>query len=99
PVSINTAPQSRSVYAGGIAHFSVIADGTAPLTYQWKKGGVNITGQTDQTFSLTNVNGGDTATYTVGVTNVAGGMVSPGATLSVITAAAGSYAQAALTNG
>jgi hypothetical protein len=99
PVSINTAPQSRSVYSGGIANFSVLADGTAPFTYQWKKGGVNMTGQTNQTLTLTNVSAGDAATYSVGVTNVAGGVVSAGAVLSVITPAAGSYAQAVLTNG
>lgn len=99
PVSINTPPQSRSVYLGGIANFSVLADGTAPFTYQWKKGGANLSGQTNQTLTLTNVSAGDAATYTVGVTNVAGGVISAGAVLSVITPAAGSYAQAVLTNG
>jgi hypothetical protein len=99
PVTINTPPQSRSVYVGGIANFFVLADGTAPFTYQWKKGGVNMTGQTNQTLTLTNVSAGDAATYTVGVTNVAGGVVSAGAVLSVLTAPAGSYAQAVLTNG
>jgi hypothetical protein len=99
PVSINTPPQSRSVYLGGIANFTVFADGTAPFTYQWKKGGVDMLGQTNQTLTLTNVSAGDAATYTVSVTNVTGGALSVGAVLSVITPAAGSYAQAALTNG
>jgi hypothetical protein len=99
PVTINTSPQSRSVYVGGIAKFSVLADGTAPFSYQWKKNGANMAGQTAQTLSLANVSASDAATYTVGVTNVAGGAVSAGAVLTVVTASAGSYAQAALTNG
>ncbi|HEX3357305.1 MAG TPA: LamG-like jellyroll fold domain-containing protein [Tepidisphaeraceae bacterium] len=99
PVSINTPPQSRSVYVGGTANFFVLADGTAPFTYQWKKGGVDMTGQTNQTLTLPNVSAGDAATYTVGVTNVTGGVLSAGAVLSVVTPAPGSYAQAVMTNG
>jgi hypothetical protein len=62
-----------------------------PFTYQWKKGGVNLTGQTNQTLTLTNCGGGDVATYTVGVSNVAGGVVSSGALLSLFTPTAGTY--------
>ncbi len=99
PVSILAQPESRTVFTGGTANFTVIADGTAPFTYQWKKGGVNLTGQTNQTLTLTNVSAADAATYTVGVTNVTGGLVSAGAALTVPTPAAGSYVEAVMTNG
>jgi len=98
PVTILNPPQPRSVYVGGTAVFTVTADGTAPLSYQWKKGGVNITGQTNQTLVLTNVSTSDAASYSVGVTNVTGGQVSSGAALTVLTPAAGSYPAAVLAN-
>jgi hypothetical protein len=99
PVSITSAPQSRSVYLGGKASFTVGADGTTPLTYQWKKAGADIASATNQVLTLTNLSAADAATYSVGVTNVAGGIVSAGALLTVVSPTAGSYAEAVLTNG
>jgi len=99
PATVLTDPQSRSVFAGGSATFSVVADGTAPFTYQWKKGGANLQNQTNQTLTLSNVSAADAATYTVGVTNVAGGAVSAGAVLTVVTPTPGTYAYVAITNG
>ena len=40
--SITTQPGSQSVTAGQTATFSVAATGTAPLSYQWQKNGVNV---------------------------------------------------------
>ncbi len=91
PVTITQPPAARSVYAGGNATFSVAAAGTAPITYQWKKSGTNIAGATTPTLVLTNVSSSDAATYSVGVTNVAGGLVSAGAALTLRTPPAGSY--------
>lgn len=99
PVSILAQPESRTVFTGGTANFTVLADGTAPFTYQWKKGGVNLTGHTNQTLTLTNVSATDVATYTVGISNVTGGLLSAGAALTVTTPAAGSYPEAVMTNG
>jgi hypothetical protein len=44
--SITTQPQSQSATAGGTLSFSVVATGTAPLSYQWRKNGVAIAGAT-----------------------------------------------------
>src|SRR5207302_2586989 len=42
--SITTQPISQTVTAGQTATFSVLATGTASLSYQWRKSGTNITG-------------------------------------------------------
>jgi len=44
--SITAQPASQAVTAGQTASFSVAATGTAPLTYQWQKNRVAITGAT-----------------------------------------------------
>jgi hypothetical protein len=83
-------PASRSVYPGGRVTFTATTvSGTLPFTYQWKKNGANISGATSSTLTLTAVTAGDAASYSVGVTNVAGGTVSSAATLSLISPAAG----------
>ena len=49
--AITTQPVSRTVTAGQAASFSVAATGTAPLSYQWMKGGTPIAGATSATYS------------------------------------------------
>ncbi len=87
PPAITQQPQSLSVIAGQAASFSVIASGAAPLSYQWKKGGVNISGATGATFNIPNAQAADAASYTVVVSNVAGNVTSNAATLTVNPAA------------
>jgi len=43
--------------SGAAVGFSVTAMGTAPLTYQWRKNGVNLAGETDATLSLATCKG------------------------------------------
>jgi alpha-tubulin suppressor-like RCC1 family protein len=94
--AITTAPLDQTVLAGGTATFNVVASGTPAPTLQWKKNGVNISGATNATLTLTNVGTGDTATYTVVATNSAGSATSPGAGLTVtISGIVGPVAQAA----
>ena len=40
--TITTQPVNQTVTAGQTATFTVVAGGTAPLSYQWQKNGVNI---------------------------------------------------------
>jgi metal-sulfur cluster biosynthetic enzyme len=68
PATITTQPVSQNVCAGANVTFTVAATGQAPLTYQWKKNGVNITGATSATLTLNAVSTADTANYTVTVT-------------------------------
>lgn len=84
PPSITTQPVGQSVAVGGSATFTVVATGTAPLNYQWKKGGVDLAGATSATLSLTNVQASDGATYSVVVSNGAGSVTSADATLAIL---------------
>jgi len=92
PPTIDLQPYSRSVYVGAQASFKVAASGTAPIRYQWKHAGTNLPGATNATVYITNCNVAEAGAYTVGVSNVAGGLISsPAAILSLITPAPGSY--------
>jgi hypothetical protein len=81
--SIITQPANQTVTAGQQAFFSVEATGTAPLTYQWRKGGVNINGATTVTYTIASTVSGDAGTYSVVVTNSVNSVTSNGATLTV----------------
>jgi endonuclease/exonuclease/phosphatase family metal-dependent hydrolase len=83
PPSITTQPQSQTVSIGASPTFTVTANGTAPLTYQWLLGGTNISGANTNTYTLSNVQTGDAGNYSVIVTNIAGGVTSSVATLTV----------------
>src|SRR4029078_9677825 len=45
PPSITTQPANAAVTVGSTATFTVVAAGTAPLSYQWKKKGTAIGGR------------------------------------------------------
>ncbi len=76
--SITTQPASQTVTAGQTARFSVVASGTAPLTYQWRKNGANITtGGTSSSYTTPATTTADTnSTFSVVVSNTAGSMTS-----------------------
>ena len=70
--SITTQPVNQSVVTGQTATFSVVAAGTAPLTYQWKKTGTSISGATSSTYITPATTSADNgALFTVTVTNSA----------------------------
>jgi hypothetical protein len=48
---ITTSPASQSITAGNTATMSVVATGTAPLTYQWYRGGAAISGATSASYT------------------------------------------------
>ena len=81
--TITTQPSSRSVTSGSAASFSVVASGTATLTFQWKKDGSSISGATSSTYSISSTSTSDAGSYTVVVTNSAGSATSNAATLTV----------------
>ncbi len=69
---------------GQTVTFDVTATGTAPFTYQWKKGGTNIAGATSISYVLANVTISDAAAYIVEVSNSLGSSLSNIANLSVV---------------
>lgn len=81
--TISTQPASQTVTEGDNVTFSVAANGTAPLSYQWTFGGKAIAGATSPTYSLTNVQQANAGTYAVTITNSLGSVTSNNATLTV----------------
>jgi hypothetical protein len=90
---IVTSPASATVAAGEAATFTVVASGTAPLNYQWRKNGADIFGATAATYVIATVQSTDAATYACVVTNAAGSATSGGAVLTVTVRAAGPAAR------
>ncbi len=85
--TITSQPVSRSVTAGQTATFTVVASGTAPLTYQWQMNGAAISGATAASYTTpatTTANSG--STFLVVVTNSTGSAISSAATLTVTAA-------------
>jgi len=83
PPSITTQPLSQTNAFGGSATFSVVASGAAPLAYQWRFFGTNISGATTTSLTLTNLQTTNAGNYTVVITNAVGSITSAVATLTV----------------
>jgi hypothetical protein len=64
-------------------NFSVTTSGTAPLGYRWRFNGVEIPGATASTLELTDIRSSDEGIYSVVINNIAGGLASSNATLTV----------------
>ena len=96
PPAITTQPAAQITTAGSAATFTVKATGTAPLGYQWKKNGTDISGATSSTYTTPATGIGDNnAVFTVVVTNSAGNATSSSATLTVNISSATGYSQIA----
>ena len=76
-------PTNQVAIVGGTATFTVAADGTPPLSYQWNFNGTNIAGATNTFLTLTNVQFNQAGNYAVLVTNVYGSILSSNAMLTV----------------
>src|SRR6266403_512921 len=86
--TITTAPVNQTVTAGQTASFAVVAAGTAPLSYQWQKNGVNIAGAISASYTTAVTTTSDSgSTFAVAVSNTAGTVTSAAATLTVNAAA------------
>jgi hypothetical protein len=83
PPVIASQPQSLAVLRGGNATFTVGANGTPPLTYQWAWNGTSLAGATASALTLTNVQLAQAGNYTVAVTNTTGSVTSAPAILTV----------------
>lgn len=75
PVSINTN-------VGNAVTFSIEAIGTLPLSYQWKIGGTNVTGETKNTYTISNPTVSINS-ITCKVTNIGGDVLSNSVNLTV----------------
>ena len=82
--SITTQPASQTVTVGQTATFSVVATGTAPLSYRWMKSGTTILGATATSYTTPPTTSADNGSqFAVIVSNIAGSVTSNAATLNV----------------
>ncbi len=82
--SISAQPASQTVVASQAATFTVVATGTAPLSYQWQKNGMAISGATSASYTTPATTAADNSTkFQVVITNPAGSITSAVATLTV----------------
>jgi hypothetical protein len=82
--SIITQPLSQTVTPGQTAMFSVAGTGTAPMTYQWQRNGVAISGATTSTYQTPVTAISDNGSqFTVVISNSAGSVTSSSGTLTV----------------
>src|ERR1700720_745049 len=85
--SITAQPVSQSVAVGQSATFAVIAGGSAPLSYQWRKNGANIANAAAASYAPPPTAAADNgAKYDVIVNNSMATVTSVAATLTVSSA-------------
>ncbi len=82
PPAITAHPSNQNVSVGSSAFFSVTASGPG-LTYQWRRNGTNITGQTNAMLMVSNVQKANEGAYDVLVKNSFGAALSNPAWLSL----------------
>ena len=83
PPVITSQPQPLTVNQGAAALFSVAANSSLPLSFQWRKGNTDLPGKTQAQLALANVQASDEASYSVVVRNDAGSVTSSIVSLSI----------------
>lgn len=81
--TLQPLPAKSTVATGSNVTYSVANTGTATITYQWRKNGVDLPSETNSTLTLTAVDFFDNGTYTVVATNGIGSTTSASALLTV----------------
>ena len=81
---ITIQPTSQTVTAPSSAVFSAAATGTAPMSYQWTRNGLSISGASGPTYTTPATSSSDNgAAFSVVISNAAGSVTSAAATLAV----------------
>ena len=83
PPVVQAQPGSLNAVAGSTAVFVATVSGAAPLSYQWRRNGSNITGANSPILTLANVSALDDGRYDLVVSNRAGSVTSEQAVLLV----------------
>lgn len=87
--TIQTQPSSQTVNVGDNVSFTIASSDAT--SFQWQKGGSNISGQTSTTYTITGAVTGDAGNYTCIATNSSGSTTSSTAVLTVNTVTNQSY--------
>lgn len=83
-VSGPTARPGASVLSGSNLELSVVAGGTIPLSYQWRKEGATVADAIGSTLSFTNVTTAQSGAYDVVINNTYGSITSAVAVVTVL---------------
>lgn len=81
--SIVDEPDDQIISSGGTAAFSVTATGSPPLSYQWRKNGVPISGANSSSYTISNAQLSHEGSYSVVVSNAFGSDISVNALLDI----------------
>jgi hypothetical protein len=81
-VSVRVPPDPNAAVNNRNVSFSVTAESTTAITYQWRKNGAILPGATGTTLTISNVVVEDGGSYSVLVTDAAGSVPSANATLT-----------------
>ena len=90
PPVLSIAPVSRTNFLGTTASLSAWVVGSGPVSYRWRKGGVelqdggNLSGTGTPNLTLANVQPGDQGLYSVVATNALGSVTSAEVSLTVV---------------
>ena len=83
PPVITQQPISQEITEGDPVSFNVVAVGTEPLKYQWRKATANIAGAIESGFAIDRAQLSDAGNYSVIVSNESGSVTSNDAVLTV----------------
>jgi hypothetical protein len=82
-ITAQPAAPDRDLSEGNAVTLKVVASGTPPLQYQWRKGGENLPGKTSAELNFSSITMADAGTYDVVVSNPYGSATSTSVTLTV----------------
>jgi hypothetical protein len=80
---ITGQPNSQIIVAGATTTFPVVATGTPPLSFQWRKDDMELQNATNSVLQLNNLTSNDAGGYTVVITNEGGSITSAVAILTL----------------
>lgn len=83
-ITVQPSPATTTLYEGQSVSYTATAIGPNPITYQWQKNGVAISGQTTTALNFTNLKATNSGNYTIKVTNPFTSVTSSVATLTVL---------------
>ena len=84
PPVITGQPVSQQPILGRSTSFTISLNGSSPFQYQWRLNGTNILNATNAIYAIASVTTNHNGSYSVAVTNTAGGVTSSNAVLKVI---------------
>ncbi|MCD8534187.1 MAG: immunoglobulin domain-containing protein, partial [Verrucomicrobia bacterium] len=84
PARIAMHPVNKTIQEGGSVSLTASVTGTPPIQYQWRKGNLDLPGQTSLTLTLTDLQVQDSGAYSLRATNPVGSDTSREAQLTVV---------------